>query len=465
MRLPARSPSGAGAARALALVAALVAVLAALLATAPPAHAAGTYVLQAADVVATVQKDGSVAIREDITVSFSGSFTFGYRDVPLRDGERIDAIGVSEGGRAYGPGAPTALEPGGPAGTFGIEERGSRVRIVWRFQAGSETRTFTVRYRLSGLAVAYDDVVDVNLKVWGDEWQQSLGRLTARMTGPGKVVKAWGHPVWVRGDVTLDGRSALLRAIDVPARQYVELRALYPRRAFTTTSAMKVESGNGLDRIVQEELDDAAAYEKDQQRLDDALAHPWRTALILLALGTLPAVAITGVVFWFFGREVSTGYDREYEQEPPTDTGPALVPTLLRQGGERRLVRVHRHALRPDPAGALPCRARHHRAQRLGRPAHRDHRRPRALARRAGRAHAVGEEGRGRRRRRDRLGARSGCRASASRSPRSRGDERALRGLQGRRRRARSTGAAGSGRSAPCRSPSACSRSSGSGRC
>ena len=34
------------------------------------------------------------------------------------------------------------------------------------------------------------------------------------------------------------------------------------------------------------------------------------------------------------GRERRTGYDREYEQEPPTDTEPALVPTLLRQGGE-----------------------------------------------------------------------------------------------------------------------------------
>jgi len=39
-------------------------------------------------------------------------------------------------------------------------------------------------------------------------------------------------------------------------------------------------------------------------------------------------------VFWRFGREIETGYDREYEQEPPTDTEPALVPTLLRQGGE-----------------------------------------------------------------------------------------------------------------------------------
>ena len=31
---------------------------------------------------------------------------------------------------------------------------------------------------------------------------------------------------------------------------------------------------------------------------------------------------------------MKTGYDREYEQEPPTETEAALVPTLLRQGGE-----------------------------------------------------------------------------------------------------------------------------------
>src|SRR5581483_3261765 len=39
-------------------------------------------------------------------------------------------------------------------------------------------------------------------------------------------------------------------------------------------------------------------------------------------------------VFWLYGRERRTGYDREYEQEPPADTAPALVPTLLRQGGK-----------------------------------------------------------------------------------------------------------------------------------
>ena len=294
-----------------------------------------TYELVSSDVTATVRADGSVAVDEAITVAFSGSFTYGYREIPYRSGERIDEIGVSENGKPFGPGAPTDLEPGGPAGTFGVDDLGGRVRIVWRFQSdGVQQRTFLVHYRMTGLAVGYDDVVDVNLKVWGDEWKQRLGRLTATMRGPGNVVRAWGHPVWVRGDVTLQGNEALLRALDIDAGQFVELRALYPRDSFTSTAGMRVRDGNGLEKIAAEEQADARAYERDKERIDDAIAHPWRSALIVLALGALPALAIAMFVFWRFGRELETGYDREYEQEPPTDTQAALVPTLLRQGGE-----------------------------------------------------------------------------------------------------------------------------------
>ena len=190
-----------------------------------------------------------------------------------------------------------------------------------------------MRYVIAGLAVAYDDVVDVNLKVWGDEWEQPLGRLTATMTGPGEVVRAWGHPVWVRGDVTLAGNQARLRAVDVSAGQFVELRALYPRAAFASTGGMRVAEGDGLAAIAAEEQADADDYERDHERIQDAISHPWGTALLLLALATLPAFAVGGLVFWFFGREVNSGYDREYEQEPPTETEPALVPVLLAQGG------------------------------------------------------------------------------------------------------------------------------------
>ena len=202
----------------------LVASAAALVALAVPSTAlAQSYELVQADVQAQVEADGRVAVEERISVAFGSDFpfTYGFREIPYRSGERISDVAVLEDGRAFGPGASTELEPGGPAGTFGTRDLGGRIRVVWRFQATGETRTFTIRYRFAGLAVGYDDVVDVNLKVWGDEWEQSLGRLTAATSGPGEVVRAWGHPVWVRGDVTLAGPRALLRALDVPAGQFV----------------------------------------------------------------------------------------------------------------------------------------------------------------------------------------------------------------------------------------------------
>ena len=245
----------------------------------------------------------------------------------------------------------------------------------------NETRTFTVRYRMTGLAVAYDDVVDVNLQVWGDQWEQRLGRLTAAMAGPGDVMRAWGHPVWVRGDVRLAGRRAFLRALDVPPHQYVELRALYPRDAFSSTTGMRVVRGNGLEKIAGQERDDAASFERDQERIDELKQHWLRTALLLLAIAVLPALAAIGAVWLVFGRERATAYDREYEQEPPTDTAPALVPVLLRQGGESgsfewtaTLFDLIRRGLLQGPAG-------HDGAIDLGWPAHAADRRSRGVER------------------------------------------------------------------------------------
>ena len=166
---------------------------------------------------------------------------------------------VAERGVAFTRGNQTSLEPG-TAGTYGVERRGDTVRIVWYFNARDQTRAFTVSYTLRHVAVAYDDVVDVNLKVWGDQWGEPLSRLVGIETAPGKILRGWGKPVWVRGDVELVGTRATLRAIGVPAHQFVELRTLIARSAFTSTDGMRVERGEAFDRIVQEELADADRY-------------------------------------------------------------------------------------------------------------------------------------------------------------------------------------------------------------
>ena len=188
-------------ARRLALAATLVAALLALPATAQ----AKSFALPSADISVRVLSDGSLDVAERITFAYDGIFTGAYRDIPTREGETIDRIAVSENERAYRPGASAALGSYGPPDTFGTEVTSKRARVVWHYSALGGTRTYTIRYRFRGLAVAYDDVVDVNLKVWGSEWKTPLSRLTATMTVPGRAVPArsllvFGAPEFVKGE-------------------------------------------------------------------------------------------------------------------------------------------------------------------------------------------------------------------------------------------------------------------------
>src|SRR5215208_1037723 len=283
----------------------MLALVFAVLVTSPffaPAEAqAKSFTLPRAAVVADVQPDGSVVVTENITYDFSGSFEGGYREIPLKDGMSVSDVSVSENGRQYAPGASAKLGSSGAPDTFGTADLGNAYRIVWHYQATDEERTFTVRYRLEGLAVAYDDVVDVYWQAWGDEWQEPLGSLDATMNLPGDAargdVKIFGHPASVNGKTSLgpDRVSPTLVASDVPAGQFVEMRVVFPRELLTSTGGARVESGEGLQQIMDEEAAEARSEARDARQ----------TLLLwlfgVLGIGLVGAVIVTmsfGYVYW-----------------------------------------------------------------------------------------------------------------------------------------------------------------------
>ena len=317
-----------------------VVALAALALLVPGAAQAKSYSLPKAVVHVEIASDGSLLVREDITFSYSGSFSGAYRDIPVRGGERVDLVRVSEGGEAYRPGGNTVLGSFDLPGEYGVDENTQRVRVVWHYRALNEQRTFTIRYRFRGLAVAYDDVVDVNLQVWGDEWPVAVSDLRAEMELPrpigltGTRYRVWGAPEWVRGVVDRTRTGTTLRAVNVPSGQFVEMRTVFPRRLLTSTRGARVVDGNGFAGIVAEQGERADEYAEGREKIDEAKDNLGRTMLTLAAFALLPALGVMLAIWLLFGRERGTGYDREYEQEPPSDEAPAIVPPLLRQGTE-----------------------------------------------------------------------------------------------------------------------------------
>ena len=105
----------------------------------------------------------------------------------------------------------------------------------------------------------------------------------------------------------------------------------FPRRLVESTAGARVVQGPGLERIVAEERAAVDAYEHGRRKIRDAVDHLPRTIAYLLLLAVGPALLVITFVWLLYGREPRTGYDREYEQQPPSDLPPALVPALLHE--------------------------------------------------------------------------------------------------------------------------------------
>lgn len=144
----------------------------ALAAAALPASGAGSarsFRWDRINVAIDVQPDGSAVITEEQQITFQGPYSFVNRVIPLQRLEDITDIVVGDEQGWYSQGVdptyrPTAVAgyiPKGQPGRFIVERSGGEVRITWYFVAINETRTFKVRYRVTGLVRGHSDADEI----------------------------------------------------------------------------------------------------------------------------------------------------------------------------------------------------------------------------------------------------------------------------------------------------------------
>ena len=210
---------------------------------------------------------------------------------------------------------------------------------MWHYDAFSEPRTFDVSYTFQGLTRVYDDVADVNLQVWGDEWDVELAQLQADVTIPGVGTKedvyVWGHPATVDGFTELkgDGSGATLTAANIAPGRWVEMRTVFPTSRLDPAPAdAQIEEGLGLPEILEEEQANIVAVERDRARMRFIRTNlPWLIpGAMVLAL--LPAGLVMFFIWRKHGREPVVPPVPEHIHEPPGDVPPAMVTALLESG-------------------------------------------------------------------------------------------------------------------------------------
>ena len=272
----------------------LALALAAVLVAPTSALADKSFRVSQAAVNVTVARNGEVLMREDLTFSFDGFFTGAYRDIPLAKDVSAQDVEVSEGGAPYSPGGDTTLGSSDAAGKFGSVRLPQGLRIVWHYQQDGGRRTFTLRYRLRGVVIAHDDAVEVAPQVWGNQWNNSLGLLTANVRAAGALpgTRGWIEPAWLDHRLTVRRGEVLTAVDDVPARRGVTLRVLYPPSALAPGAPYARHVHDEiLPATIAREQAAADRAARDKRQLEDTLHHPWAWILAACVLAIVPAGA------------------------------------------------------------------------------------------------------------------------------------------------------------------------------
>ena len=304
----------------------------------PSTADAKSYSLPTADVAVQIQPDGSLLVQERITFDFSGDFSGAYRDIPLRSASRSTRSRVSEGRRrvhrpARTPSSAASACPApsassrarsscGSCGTTGRPTSGGRSRSDTASGA-SRSRTTTSSTSTSGSG--------------GTSGRPRSARSNARMQLPraaplGPAYRVWGSPAWVRGVVDrapsrgdpAGGERPGQAVRRVPRRPFRAAcsrrprarrfaRATGCRRSWPTSSPRSrptstTASGSTTRRAIPGERCSSCSCSEQGRRSCSSAASGGRT-----------------------GAKRGPGTTASTSRRPPTETEPALVPSLVRQ--------------------------------------------------------------------------------------------------------------------------------------
>jgi uncharacterized membrane protein len=104
------------------------------------------------------------------------------------------------------------------------------------------------------------------------------------------------------------------------------MRVVFPTSSLNSVSGAAVVNADGLQSI----LDEEAQFFRDAEEAAKAARRGlfWGSGIALFVI-----LGLGGLVYFLYGREPKVAYDREYEQEPPSELSPAEVGALLTQGG------------------------------------------------------------------------------------------------------------------------------------
>jgi uncharacterized membrane protein YgcG len=273
-----------------------------------------------------LEADGTVRVEDTRTFAFEGSFSEAFLTVdPIRGGRvRFGGVEALDGKAAANP-------------------RVSGNTVTWNATATDESRTFRIRYSLTGEVTVARDAAQFDRQVLEPE-HAPVDAYTVRLHAPApspdlfRVFVFTGRSRIGRLDFDPARRVATVRLAPVSEDEFVRTRVILSPRGFTgrTTNADRLEGWLAEVRRETQGFRDASRGALERGGFAPPpppppawlLALPWLVALLVLQQAW--------EAYRRHGREPATAEVGRYYREPAETVPPAVVPYLLTQNNPGR---------------------------------------------------------------------------------------------------------------------------------
>lgn len=285
------------------------------------------YEIERLDIVANIERDGSLEVEERVIYDIGKINGILYNIDALGYGKFTDLqIFYEDDGEFKQARNNTAPSEG----NFTVSVDDGLYKIKLYAPSQNERKEFIFRYNLTRGVTVYRDIAQLNRKMVGKEWQNSIGNISVTVNLPENVKKddiyAFGHGPLTGNTEILDGKSVRYTLNDYRPGEFLEVNLLFPKNILTSFNPLLMKNKSALKEIL--DMEGKLAKEANDAR---------KRAIIGFYLGRV--VLVLAVAWWLFlvvfiylknskRYKVENEYG-EYFRELPDDYSPSIAGTLV----------------------------------------------------------------------------------------------------------------------------------------
>ena len=292
---------------------------------------AANYRIEKLDIEANLQKDGSMVVSEAVTYDID-EINGVYFDIDAKGFGELEDLQVFEDD----PNTSSFKEVDTSNYEVSVSDELYRIKLYSKNQ--NNIRTFKFVYKLPEAIKVYDDVAQFNRKMVGQEWQQGINYITAKVIVPVSTsydnsnILVFGHGP-LTGEVDKEGNTVVYKLNNYYPGDFLEAHILMEPEIFSEYNKSKIVHKDMKQELLDMEakLADEANAERDkairkQEMINKVFEKP---GLIFGVLSSIWGVLMFYIHGIYRRRNRVKNSVGKYLRELPDDSSPALVGSFM----------------------------------------------------------------------------------------------------------------------------------------